>query len=684
MTTRLSLFGLLSTIFFAFACQPGQQEAEMESGIDLANMDTTVNPANDFYTFVNGKWMEQTEMPADRSRWGSFNELARNTDEKTLKVLQQATESGKYGPETDQAKAALFYQTAMDTVYLDELGIEPALADLQEIDKIASIAELQQFLIKKAPDQMGYLFNFGVGTDPKNSNQHAAFLGSGAIGLPERDYYLNDDEDTREIQDKYKKHIVRMFGFFGVAEDEATEIAEQVYLLEKQMAAAKMNKVDRRNPLLRNNPRTVPELSELTPVVDWQKFFSGVGVSIDTVIVSELKYYEALNDILQEENLPVLKNYMKWTFINDVAGILSTELDEANFDFYGKVLSGQEKQRPRSERILSQANWTIGEAIGKLYVDEYFPPEAKATAEAMVDNIMVAFGERIKNLDWMSDSTKEKALHKLSTFVVKIGYPDEWKDYSELSITGKADGGSHYQNMKNISHWSWQKELKDLNEPVNKSEWFMAPQIVNAYYNPPYNEIVFPAAILQPPFYNYKADAAVNYGGIGAVIGHEVSHGFDDQGSRYDAEGNLKNWWTDEDRENFEARAAKLASQYSEFEVLPDVYVNGEFTLGENIGDVGGVSAAYDGLQLHLQQEGNPGLIDGFTPEQRFFISWATVWRTLIRDEALKQQVKTDPHSPGQIRAFAPLENVDGFYEAFYIKEGDKHFRPVEERVYIW
>ncbi len=340
--------------------------------------------------------------------------------------------------------------------------------------------------------------------------------------------------------------------------------------------------------------------------------------------------------------------------------------------------------RPRWERVLDVSNWSIGEAIGKLYVDGYFPPEAKATAEAMVANIKAAFGERIKQLDWMSEPTKEKALEKLNTFRVKIAYPDDWKDYSDLVVKGPEEGGSYLENLKNVRLWNWREDMEKIGEPVDKDEWFMAPQIVNAYYNPTNNEIVFPAAILQPPFYNYQADPAVNYGGIGAVIGHEISHGFDDQGSRYDKAGNLKNWWSDEDRRRFEALTKKLAAQYDAYEPLEGVRVNGQFTLGENIGDLGGINVAFDGLQRHLAQQGDPGPIDGFTQNQRFFISWASIWRTKYRDEALKNQINTDPHSPGMYRAVGPAVNMLAFYDAFGIGEGDAHYRPDSVRVKIW
>ncbi|MGK7395919.1 MAG: M13 family metallopeptidase [Candidatus Cyclobacteriaceae bacterium M3_2C_046] len=675
--------GLLVVAFSA--CQSGNQEKEMVSGLDLSNMDTTVAPADDFYRFVNGGWMEKVEMPADRGRWGSFDELRKATSEKVLAVLEEAIQSGKYDASTDQAKAALFYQTAMDTTYLDQVGMEPLYNELSEIDNIEDLKDLEHYLIKSASWQNSYLFGFGVDADLNNSSYNAAFLGSGALGLPERDYYTKDDEDTKNIQEEYKKHIARMFGFMEVEQEEAAELAQEIFQLEARMAQAMLTKEDRRNPLLMNNPRSVAELNEIVPAIDWRGYFTGIGAAqVDTVIVTDINYVKSLASLLKEENLPVIKDYLKWTLLNASASYLTTDLDQANFEFYGKVLRGTPAQRERWERVLDQANWSIGEAIGKLYTDKYFPPEAKASAEEMVSNILAAFGDRIKDLDWMTDDTKEKALHKLSTFKVKIGYPDQWKDYGDLEIEGKDEGGSYLGNIINITEWNWDRDLAKIGKPVDKTEWLMAPQVVNAYYNPLYNEIVFPAAILQPPFYNYQADPAVNYGGIGAVIGHEVSHGFDDQGSRFDADGNLKNWWTDQDRTNFEERTKLLISQYDNYEVLEGVNVNGTFTLGENIGDLGGVNVAYDGLKRHLKEHGDPGLIDGYNQDQRFFLSWGTIWRTKYRDETLKNQINTDPHSPGMIRAIGPLENVAAFYEAFNVNENSDMFKPASERIYIW
>ncbi len=669
------------------ACQQAGPETTAPlpaPGIDLSNMDTTANPGEDFFRFVNGGWIDQAELPADRGRWGSFDELRKATSEKVLDVLEGAMKGDTYSKGSDQAKAALFYQTAMDTAYLDELGLEPIRSELEKVEAIADRKGLEKYLGASAALGHRAFFGFGVNADPNNSNINAAFIGPGALGLPERDYYTKTDEESKRIQEEYRQHIARMYSFLGYDDNKAAQTAEKIYALEKKMAEARMTKEERRNPLLRNNPRAIDEVQAMMPAIDWKAYFASIGAGMDTVIISDLAYMESLNKVLGQEELSTLKEYLKWTEFNQAANFLTTDIERANFDFYGKVLRGTEAMRPRWERVLDMANWTIGEAIGKLYVDGYFPPEAKATAEEMVSNIKVAFGERIKKLDWMSEETKKKALEKLATFKVKIAYPDEWKDYSTLSVNGPEEGGSYLGNLMNARRWNWERDISKIGKPVDKTEWFMAPQIVNAYYNPLYNEIVFPAAILQPPFYNYQADAAVNYGGIGAVIGHEISHGFDDQGSRFDAQGNLANWWTEEDRQRFEERAQKLIEQYNEYEPLPEVNVNGRFTLGENIGDLGGINVAYDGLQRHLVQHGNPGLIDGYTPEQRFFLAWGTIWRTKYRDEALKNQINTDPHSPGMYRAEGPVANMPAFYEAFNIQPGDPLYRPDSLRVQIW
>lgn len=505
------------------------------------------------------------------------------------------------------------------------------------------------------------------------------------LGLPDKDYYISEDKDSKEKRAKYELHVARMLEFIGESPAKAKQSAAEILAFETELSKPRFNRVESRDSRLQYNPMTVTELQKLTPAINWDSYFTGIGLAkLDTVIVTEPKYMTALQTVFSENKVAVWKEYLKWDLLNTASSKLTTDIETASFDFYSKTLRGAIKQLPREEKALQVVNRGIGEALGKLYVEKVFPAEAKTKALDMIHNVITAYQNRINNLTWMSKDTKAKAIEKLNKITIKVGYPDKWKDYSALEIKSIADGGSYFENSKNLSKWRFKKNIEKLKKPVDKTEWGMSPQTVNAYYNPSYNEIVFPAAILQPPFYNYQADEAVNYGGIGAVIGHEISHGFDDSGARYNAEGNLVDWWTPQDLEQFTKLGSELADQYSALEPLPGIHVDGKFTLGENIGDLGGINAAYDGLQLYLKAHGNPGLIDGFTPEQRFFISWATVWRTKSRDEAIKNQVKTDPHSPGMYRAYVPIQNVDAFYEAFKIKDGDKMFVSPEKRVKIW
>ncbi|PNQ74627.1 M13 family peptidase [Hanstruepera neustonica] len=699
MNTNFKRITFLSAVTFlsVIACknEPKEEtalvEEEVVPGINLDYMDTSVKPNEDFFRYVNGNWLDTNEIPDDRSNWGSFSELRKKTDADALSILEAAMSDNKdiekiqILPGSDQEKAVHFYQTIMDTVGRNEQGIKPIEPYLAKINAIKNLDDLQNYMIEVEPIGGGGLYGFGVSSDPKDSNRNVGFLGGGSTGLPDRDYYVKDDEDSKEKREKYVEHITRMLQFLGDDEVQANEEAKQILAFETRLAEAKMDKVDRRDARKRYNPRSINQVQEMVPAVDWKNFFEGIGVKeIDTVIIGDLGYYNRLQEVLADGNVDDWKAYLRWKAFRNAAGSLSTDIEEANWEFYGKELNGAKKQRPRDERALGSLNGTIGEALGKLYVDKMFPPEAKTKAENMIKNVILAFENRINKLDWMSEETKQKAIEKLRATKIKIAYPDKWKDYSDLEITSVEEGGSYLQNALNANKWNFKKDLDKLGKPVDKSEWYMAPQVVNAYFNPAYNEIVFPAAILQPPFYNFKADDAVNYGGIGAVIGHEISHSFDDSGARYDKDGNLNNWWTDEDLEQFEALGSALADQYSAIEVLPDVHINGKFTLGENIGDLGGVLAAYDALQMTFEKEGRPENIDGFTPEQRFFMSWATVWRIKMRDDALKTRIKTDPHSPGMNRAVQPLLNVDAFYEAFNIKEGDSMYIAPENRVRIW
>ena len=655
-------------------------------GINLSLMDNSVSPKNDFFKFVNGTWLKNTEIPADKTRWGSFDELRQNTDKDALAILKKAATNAKYNSSTDQGKAISMYKSAMDTVARNKQGINPIKADLAKINAVKNIKDLQKLMMEAEAkgDGVGF-FGFGIGADDKNSNKNSVSLGVGGLGLPDRDYYVSDDKDSKEKREKYQAHVARMLQFVGEKPEQAKADAEKVLALEISMSRPRLDRVERRDPKKQYNPTAIGDLQKMTPVINWKGYLAGIGITkIDTVIVSQPKYMAALQGIFTENKVEDWKAYMRWMLIRGSAGQLSTDIETANWEFYGKALTGALKQRPRHEKALQVVNGTVGEALGKLYVEQMFPAEAKDKAFKMIKNVMRAYQNRINNLTWMSPETKVKAIEKLNALTIKIGYPDKWKDYSALTVKSPEEGGSYYANIKNVGEWQWKKDLEKLSKPVDKTEWGMSPQTVNAYYNPSYNEIVFPAAILQPPFYDYKADEAVNYGGIGAVIGHEISHGFDDQGATYNAEGNLIDWWTADDLTKFTALGGALADQYSALEPLPGIHVDGKFTLGENIGDLGGINAAYDGLQLYLKENKNPGLIDGYTPEQRLFISWATIWRSKMRDEALKNQVKTDPHSPGMFRAYVPLLNLDTFYNAFDIKQGDGMYVEPAKRVKIW
>ncbi|WP_437371854.1 M13 family metallopeptidase [Maribacter litoralis] len=657
-------------------------EAEKIPGIVLANMDTTQNPKSDFYNYVNGNWMKFTEIPDDRTSWGGFSVLRKSTDDDVLKILATAKESGNYAADTDQAKALAIFDTKLDTAARNKAGVAPLYEAFEAIASVKNLNDLQTVIAKNSAVSTPFI-SIGAGADLNNSSMNAVYLGANGLGLPDRDFYFDEDEKSVEIREEYKKHVSRMLQKLGDSEAEATKAADKILALETQLAEPRLNKVERRDARNYNNPRTIAEVDKMLSTIDMNKLISDLGITkkFDTLLVTQLRYTEYLDKFLKTTPIEDIKTLVRWDTFNNAAGRLTTDIETANWEFYSKFLRGAKEQRPADERALATVNGTVGEALGQLYVDAKFPPEAKAKAELMISNVIDAFKERISVLDWMSDSTKTKAIEKLDKFTVKIAYPDKWEDYSTMEVSGDK---SYFENMTAVSKWGELKNYSEIGEPVDKTKWGMSPQTVNAYFNPLNNEIVFPAAILQPPFYNYTADEAVNYGGIGAVIGHEISHAFDDSGSRFDADGNLKNWWTEEDLKAFTERADALAVQYDSVMVLPDVYVNGKFTLGENIGDLGGLLGAYDGLQKYYEENGRPEDIDGFTAEQRFFMSWATVWRTKSRDEALRTQIKTDPHSPGMVRATQPLLNIQAFYDAFDIKEGDEMYLAPEKRVHIW
>ena len=659
-----------------------KKAAELSHGIILKNMDTTINPKDDFYNYVNGNWMKNTKIPEDRTIWGGFSVLRKSTDKDVLDILAKAKKNGNYNADTDQAKALFLFDSKLDIDTRNTAGINPLQPALDAIASINNLNDLQTVLMT-VPNVSSPFMEFVSFGDLNDSTINAAYLTENGLGLGERDYYLDMDTKSVEIRSKYVEHISRMLQFLGDDEISAIASAEKILTMETELAIPRLDKVQSRDMRNYNNPTSISDIQLLIPSFDIQKMMADKKIKqkIDTLIVTQPKFINALNSFLTKHTIDDIKTLLRWDTFVSSAGRLTEEIEVANWEFYSNYLRDAKEMRPAKERALAVVNNNIGEALGQLYVDAKFPPEAKEKAEVMIANVIAAYQARIQVLDWMSTETKTKAIEKLDKFTVKIGYPDTWEDYSTLDIK---KSNTYFENISAINKWSTANNLSEIGEPVDKTEWGMSPQTVNAYFNPLNNEIVFPAAILQAPFYDYLADDAVNYGGIGAVIGHEISHAFDDSGARFDANGNLVNWWSEEDLKQFTTRGDALATQYSKIEVLDSVYINGKFTLGENIGDLGGVLGAYDGLQMLYEKNGRPEDIDGFTAEQRFFMSWATVWRTLTRDEELRNRIKTDPHSPGRIRATQPLINIDTFYEAFDIKEGDGMFVPVEERVRIW
>ncbi|SEE01767.1 putative endopeptidase [Tenacibaculum sp. MAR_2010_89] len=673
------------------ACKTEKKPEEKAQGIILENMDTSVKPTDDFFRYVNGTWLDKTEIPADRTSWGGFGELRKKTDADVLAILNKAIEEGNFPKikdskgneiDSDQEKAVNYYESIMDTVSRNKQGIAPVAPYLAKIDAIKTKKDVETYLTNMAQYGGGGFYDFGVFNDLKNSSMNAGYLSGGGLGLS-RDYYV--DEKVKDKLEKYQEFVAKMLVKFGDDEATAKKNAANIVAFEASLAEPMMTKEERRDTRKMYNPMTVAELQELAPAIDWDAHLKGIGVNnIEKIIVTDPGYFKAMNDIFTTRSVEDIKLVLRWNTINTSLNLLSTDLEIANWEFYSKTMRGAKKQRPRNERALGNLNGAIGEALGKLYVDAKFPPEAKKKAKEMIDNVMLGFEKRIAQLPWMSEETKEKALAKLHKLTVKIAYPDKWKDYSALQVKGLKNGGTYFENAINVAKWNYNKNMAKLGKKVDRTEWGMSPQTVNAYFNPVNNEIVFPAAILQPPFYNYKADEAVNYGGIGAVIGHEISHSFDDSGARFDGDGNLKNWWTEDDSKKFKTIGDKLVKQYSDIIAIDSMHLNGKYTLGENIGDLGGVQAAYEGLQIFLKKNGRPADIDGFNAEQRFFLSWGTIWRTKMRDEALKNLIMTNTHAPGQYRAYMPLKNVDAFYKAFDVKEGDKMYITPEERVRIW
>ena len=656
-----------------------KKEAVMTSGIDLTNLDTTAVQGADFYQYACGGWMKKHPLTNEYSRFGSFDMLAENNREQ-LKGLIVEIASGQNAQGTIGQKIGDIYKLAMDSVKLNADGVTPIQADLEKIASVKDKSEIVPLMAELAHSGVFPYFSFYVGADIMDSKSNLFQLYQGGISLGEKEYYLDNDDVTVNIRNKYKEHIVKMFQLAGFDEAAAKKKMEAVMDIETRIAKASFSAVEQRNPAANYHKMSLDELKKEIPGIDWDAFLNGIGVKgVTELSVSQVEPIKEVEKIIN--SLPVENQiaYMQWSLIDRAAGYLSDDLVAQNFDFYGKTLSGKQTNQPRWKRAVSTVNGVLGEAVGQMYVEKYFPAAAKERMVQLVKNLQTALGERIRNLEWMGDSTKIKAIEKLNSFYVKVGYPDKWRDYTGLNI----EKDSYWANVKRATEFELDYMLSKAGKPVDRDEWGMTPQTVNAYYNPTTNEICFPAGILQYPFFDMNADDAFNYGAIGVVIGHEMTHGFDDQGRQFDKDGNLKDWWTAEDAKRFEERAQVMVNFFDSIQVLPGLNANGSLTLGENIADHGGLQVSFQAFKNATKDA--PLLVkDGFTPEQRFFLSYAGVWAGNIRDEQIHLQTKSDPHSLGRWRVNGALPQIGAWYDAFGIKEGDPMYLAPEKRVSIW
>ena len=644
-------------------------------GIDLAARDLTVRPGDDFYRYADGRWLDSNQIPPDRTRWGSFGELDERAQQQVLGIVQSLPADAPEG--SNDQKVGDYYRAFMDTSAIDQKGIEPVRAAIDTITQARDYHELTRLMGRPDLALKGPL-RIGISIDQKDPDRYDVIITQSGLGMPDRDYYLKDDPVYVALRAKYVAHISRMLTLIGEQQPEAE--ARAILDAETQIAKLHWPAAKRRERDLTYNPRTRVELEAMAPGFFWETLLATEGVDAQPkFVVRETDAVQALAQLFLQVPVATWRAYLKYHYLVSVAALLPHAFDEEAFDFYGRTLQGQPQQRARDKRAVRALDNDLGEAVGALYVERYFPASSKEQVRALVENLRATYAQRIQQLPWMTPATKKVALEKLAAFHPKLGYPDKWRDYSQLSIVK----GDAFGNAIRARVFEWNREVKRLNEPTDRAEWGMTPQTINAYYNPTFNEVVFPAAILQPPFFDPNADPAVNYGGIGTVIGHEMGHGFDDQGSKSDARGVLHTWWAAADTEAFKKRTDALAAQYDEFTVLPGLKVNGRLTLGENIGDLGGISVAYDAYHRSLHGSAPP-LLDGLSADQRFFLSFAQVWRGLDRDEAIRSQVLSDPHSPGRFRVNGVVRNVDAWYAAFGVSASDKLYLPPGERVRIW
>ena len=676
------LFALIALVLTTFSCS--MKKTELTSGIDFANLDTTVNPAMDFYRYACGGWMDKNPLTGEYSRFGSFDKLAEDNREQ-LKELITSIAAENHEKKSIKQKIGDLYNLGMNTEAIEAQGATPLLNELKSVVAMTSKEQLPAIMAEMQLTGGSPFFSIFGEADPGNSSMNIAWIWQTGLGIGDRDYYL--ETSTKPIRDAYSELMEKMFALSGYTkitglEGQEKQLAQDVLNLEIEMAKIFMTKEEQRDPNKTYNPKTLVELQALIPNFSIENYLTPLQLNnLEKVNVGQPDYLAGLNTILYNTNLETIKSYLAWNIINEALSFLSEEFVNANFDFYGKTLSGKEELQPRWKRVVSVVDGSLGEAVGQMYVEKYFPAEAKERMLHLVKNLRLAMADRFEKLTWMSEETKTKAIDKLNAMIVKIGYPDTWRDYTALEIDPEL---SYFENVLRAERFETEYQLSKIGKQVDPMLWLMTPQTVNAYYNPTTNEICFPAGILQPPFFDMKADDAVNYGAIGVVIGHEMTHGFDDQGRYYDKAGNLTNWWTDEDEVNFGERSQKLVEHFNQIEVLPDMFANGIFTLGENIADNGGLNISFEALQKAKNEGLINGVMDGFTPEQRFFIAYANVWAGNIRDAEIERRTKEDPHSLGKWRVNGTLPHCEQFLEAFDVKAGDAMWLDADKRAQIW
>lgn len=670
------LFSLLALPLLS-GCQTSKHyQSTLTEGVDYH-----IAPQHDFYRYVNGKWLETAQIPSDRTSWGTLAGLNDINEKRSIELLQAVIFDKNLTNHPSAARLNALYQTYTDLTGREQIGISPIQPNLDKIAQIHTIADLTRYLSEEAKQGNEQLFSWSVFAHLKNSRQNAVYFSPQELGLS-NEYYQKESEENRQILQTYTEYVAQMLQFIG--EKDPLVKAKAIVNYEKEIAKTLFTNEEERDIEKRYNPYSMQSLANVSRYFNLSELLSSMGVKTGEIIVWEPRWLHSIDSLVNPQKLAVIKDYLSFRTVSDAAPYLNKAIDEANFDFYGKKLIGQKQQRPLDKRALRLINNQLGQEFAQFYVAKFFPPTAKQDLTEIAAYLVKAYHKRIEQLEWMSPTTKAKAKEKLNKFIIEIGYPNKWKNYDNLTLKTIEQGGNLYNNLRSIAQWNYQEALSKIGQAVDLSEWGMLPQVVNASYSPLMNRIVFPAGILQAPLYDMNADPAVNFGAIGAIIGHEITHGFDDSGSKFDGDGNLTDWWTAEDRKKFEALAEQLANEFNQLEVAPQIFVNGKFTLGENIADLGGLSIAYDALKLYEADHGTVLPIEHLNSDQRFFMSWTRSWRNKATIQSLTHQVKSDPHAPAQFRAFMPVLNINAFHNAFSTKQGDAMFKPINQRIRIW